>query len=220
VFRDGFPTYGPVFASPTRTTLATVERDGFYAQEWRFVEHVGTHLDAPRHFFNGGRAAPEISPEELIVPAVVIDISSRAADDPDAFVVVDDLARFEKEHGRVPDRAAVLMYSGWEGRVGSEDAYRNIGADGKRHFPGFGLEAVTWLLEERDVACIGVDTLSLDHGPSETFDVHRLLLGADRYGLENLAALQSIPPTGATILVGLVPWEEGSGGPCRVLARW
>lgn len=87
-------------------------------------------------------------------------------------------------------------------------------------FPGFDAEAVDWLLRRRRITAIGVDTLSLDPGPSATFDAHVTLLGADRYGLENLANLDRIPPQGATLIVGLVPWEKGSGGPCRVLAQW
>jgi kynurenine formamidase len=175
-------------------------------------------MDAPGHFTLGGRLSPQITPEELMVPAVVVDISARAAADPDAQVTVDDLKRFERRHGRIPRRSVVCMHSGWEARVGDPVAYRNIGPDGLFHFPGFHVEAVEWLLEKRDIQGIGVDTLSLDFGPSQTFDVHLLLLGADRYGLENLANLKKIPPRGATIFVGLIPWQDGSGGPCRVIA--
>jgi kynurenine formamidase len=215
-FRAGFPVY--TGANPTRRTLVTIERDGFYSQEWTFSEHSGTHLDVPGHFVSGGRLAPALRPEELVVPAVVIDISRRAAADPDAEVTPEDLMRFERRNGRIPSGAGVFMYSGWETRVGDQDAYRNADASGTFHFPGFGLAAVEWLLANRAITCIGVDTLSLDPGNSTTFAVHHTLLGADRYGVENLANLKSIPPRGATAIVGLVPWEEGSGGPARVLA--
>lgn len=216
-FGTRFPIYagGP---SPARATVVTIEREGFYAQRWDFVEHSGTHLDAPGHVVSGGRLVPEIAPEELLAPAVVVDISARAGEDPDAEVTPEDLERFERRHGRIPRRAAVFMYSGWESRVGDQEAYRNRDAQGVHHFPGFGAAAVEWLLDHRDITCIGVDTLSLDVGRSATFDVHRKLLGAGRYGLENLANLKSIPARGTTALVGIVPWEEGSGGPCRVLA--
>jgi kynurenine formamidase len=218
LFRAGFPMY--TGDSPTRRTLVTVERDGFYSQEWTFGEHSGTHMDAPGHFVIGGRLAPEIRPEELWVPAVVIDISRRAARDPDASVEVRDLVRFEQRHGRIPKRAAVFMDSGWAARVDDPVAYKNAGPDGTYHFPGFGIEAVEWLLDRRDITAIGVDTLSLDVGESTTFEVHVTLLGADKYGLENLANLSAIPPRGAKVFVGVIPWEEGSGGPCRVIARY
>ncbi|HZA40649.1 MAG TPA: cyclase family protein, partial [Actinomycetota bacterium] len=88
------------------------------------------------------------------------------------------------------------------------------------HFPGFGIDAVEWLLANRSITGIGVDTLSLDVGASTTFDVHVTLLGADKYGIESLANLSLIPPRGAEAFVGVIPWEEGSGGPCRVVAHW
>jgi len=218
VFRAGFPMY--TGEAPARETLVSIPVNGFYAQRWTFGEHSGTHMDGPGHFTLGGRLSPDITPEELFVPACVIDISDRAAVDPDVVVTVDDLRRFERRHGRIPRGAGVFMHSGWESRVNDPAAYRNLGPDGLFHFPGFGIEAVEWLLERRDIRCIGVDTLSLDNGPSQTFDVHITLLGADRYGLENLANLNRIPARGAEAAVGLIPWEEGSGGPCRVIARW
>jgi kynurenine formamidase len=217
-FRAGFPVYA--FDPPTRRTLVTVEDDGFYSQEWTFGEHSGTHVDAPGHFITDGRRSPQLRPSELIAPLVVIDISERSAVDPDAVVRPKDLRSFERRHGRIPRGALVAMYSGWETRVGDPQAYKNPDASGTFHFPGFGIEAVEWLLAERDIAGIGVDTLSLDHGPSQTFDVHLAVLGADRYGIENLANLNRIPAAGATGFVGLIPWEEGSGGPARVLAVW
>jgi kynurenine formamidase len=218
VFREGFPVY--TGDPPARETFATIPANGFYAQKWTFAEHSGTHMDAPGHFTPGGRLSPQITLRELFVPVCVVDISARVATDPDSVVTVDDLRRFEHRHGRIPRGAGVFMYSGWESRVGDPAAYRNVGPDGKFHFPGFGADAVGWLLERREIQCIGVDTLSLDNGPSQTFDVHKMLLGADRYGLENLANLKTIPARGPEAVVGLVPWEEGSGGPCRVIARW
>jgi kynurenine formamidase len=222
VFRANFPIYGspPQFVSPSRKTIVEVIPDGFYGQEWTFWEHSGTHVDVPGHFVATGRRSPQITPRELIVPIVVIDISSRVASNPDAVVTPDDLRAFERRHGRIPKRALVAMYSGWETRVGDPAAFRNADVSGVFHFPGFGKSAVDWLLTRRRITAIGVDTLSLDHGPSTSFDVHVTLLGADKYGVEALANLKEIPPRGATAYVGLVPWEEGSGGPCRVIANW
>jgi kynurenine formamidase len=218
LFRAGFPMY--TGDPPRKRTLVTIPENGFYAQRWTFGEHSGTHVDAPGHFVVGGRLAPELTPEELLVPAAVIDISRRAARDPDASVEVRDLVRFEERYGRIPRKAAVFMYSGWEKRVDDPAAYKNAGPDGTYHFPGFGIDALEWLLERRDISAIGVDTLSLDVGRSTTFDVHITLLGADKYGLENVANLGLIPGRGAKVFVGLIPWEEGSGGPCRVIARY
>lgn len=218
VFRDGFPVY--TFDPPSRRTLVTIDPDGFYAQEWTFGEHSGTHMDVPGHFVPNGRLAPEISPRELMIPIVVVDIADKAAADPDAVMTVGDIVRFERRHGKIPARAGVFMDSGWAAKVHDPDAFKNPDAGGVYHFPGFGLEAVEFLLSERNITAIGVDTISLDHGPSTTFDVHLTVLGEDKYGIEGLANLSDIPPRGAHAFVGLIPWEEGSGGPCRVLASY
>jgi kynurenine formamidase len=219
VLSEDFPAFTPGEEASRRTTV-TVEEDGFYIQEWRLIEHIGTHVDAPGHFIAGGRLGPDLTVEELVLPAVVVDIAARAARHPDTTVSVDDLRRFERRHGRIPAGAAVLMHSGWAATVGDPAAYRGTDADGVLHFPGFSVEACEWLLRRRRVRCLGVDTLSIDPGESTTFDTHLTLLGADRYGLENLANLQDLPPSGATVVVGLLPLREGSGGPARVLAHW
>jgi kynurenine formamidase len=149
---------------------------------------------------------------------VVIDIADRAARDPDTMVTVDDLRAFERKHGRIPNGAAVLMHSGWGAKVGNTDAYRGTDASGTLHFPGFSGDACTWLLQRRRIQSLGVDTLSIDPGNSETFDAHLVLTGADRYGLENLANLDRLPLRGTTVVVGLIPLEQGSGGPARIFA--
>jgi kynurenine formamidase len=217
-FTAGFPVY--TGNEPARRTIFSIPANGFYSQEWTFAEHSGTHIDAPGHFTAGGRLTPQLRAEELVLPIVVIDISSRARRDPDAVVEPDDLRRFERRHGRIPRGALVAMNSGWDAKIGDDDAFKGTDAGGTYHFPGFGEEAVDELLDERRAAAIGVDTLSLDHGPSTTFGVHVNWLGADNYGVENLANLGDLPPSGATAIVGVIPWDHGSGGPARVLATY
>ena len=214
-----FPAFAPG-EEAARRTVVTIEGDGYYMQEWRIIEHIGTHVDAPGHFTPGGRLAPELQLSELIVPAVVIDIAGRAARDPDTVVTIADLRSFERKHGRIPRDAAVLMYSGWGAKVGDPEAYRGTDAAGTLHFPGFDPDACEWLLRRRGIRSLGVDTLSIDPGNSTTFETHLILTGADRYGLENLANLDRIPKRGATIVVGLIPYEEGSGGQARIFASW
>jgi kynurenine formamidase len=218
VFTEGFPVF--TFDPPASEVLITIPSGGFYAQKWTFGEHSGTHMDAPGHFVEGGRLSPEITLQELIVPIVVIDISARAARDPDTAVTVDDLRRFERRRGRIPDGALVCMDSGWAAKVDDPLEFKGGAAFPDYHFPGFSLEAAMWLAERRDVTGIGVDTISLDPGNSETFPVHVNFLATDRYGLEGLNNLDRIPPEGAVAYVGLIPWEKGSGGPCRVIANW
>jgi kynurenine formamidase len=220
-FREGFPGFLGAPSTLDREVTVTIPANGFYGQTWHFWEHTCTHLDVPAHFVAGGRYSPQMSLEELVGrPLAVIDVKARAATNPDAEVLVSDLIAFERHEGRIKRGSVVAMNSGWAARSGSVAAYRNVGADGRQHFPGFSAAAVEWLVEERDIVAIGVDTLSLDPGRSATFGAHVTLLAADRYGIENLANLDRVPARGASITVGLVPWQQGSGGPARVFADW
>ena len=218
-FREGFPVF-VVGEEPERETIADYATDGFYAQRWTFGEHSGTHMDVPGHFVPGGRLSPEITPPELIAPIVVVNISKKARSNPNAMVELEDLRKFERRHGRIPRGALVAADSGWAEKVDDPAAFKGGPAFPNYNFPGWSEEAALWLVEKRDITGIGIDTLSLDPGNSATFPVHVNFLATDRYGIENLAGLDKVPPRGATAYVGLIPWEEGSGGPCRVIAAW
>jgi Predicted metal-dependent hydrolase len=216
-------TQFPLFpgAAPFRIEQAVShDKDGYYGSILTYWEHSGTHMDAPVHFAPNGLFVDQLRIENLVVPAVVINITEKVRRDPDAVVTPDDIRAWERRYGRIPDNAAVLMASGWGARAGSVEAFRNTDSSGVMHFPGFGKEAIDFLLTERRIAGIGVDTLSLDHGPSKTFAVHYTLLPTNRWGLENLANLESIPPGGATLFVGAPKIASGSGGPTRVMAVW
>jgi kynurenine formamidase len=216
-------TQFPLFpgAAPFRIEQAVShDKDGYYGSILTYWEHSGTHMDAPVHFAPNGLFVDQLRIENLVVPAVVINITEKVRRDPDAVVTPDDIRAWERRYGRIPDNAAVLMASGWGARAGSVEAFRNTDSSGVMHFPGFGKEAIDFLLTERRIAGIGVDTLSLDHGPSTTFAVHYTLLPTNRWGLENLANLESIPPSGATLFVGAPKIASGSGGPTRVMAVW
>jgi len=219
VFAETFPAYTPG-GEAIRKPGTTVADNGYYMQKWEFFEHAGTHIDAPSHFNANGRYVTELKVEELfMVPAAVIDIAARAKRDPDAVVTVEDLRRHERRHGRIENRAAVLMNSGWGAKVSDADAYRGTDSKGL-HFPGFSADATEWLIKRRNIRALGVDTLSIDPGNSATFDAHKVLNGAERYGIENLANVHKLPPSGAHIVVGVTPFKKGSGGPARVLATW
>ncbi len=215
-----FPVF-PGFDPMQIRTLVTVEDDGFYANRWDIGEHTGTHLDAPAHFVAGATTADGIPVAEFVAPLAIVDISEKAADDPDAMVSVDDLTAWEAEHGELPAGAAVMMYSGWEARLSNDpSSFLNQDGPGVPHFPGFSPQAADFLVNERDIKGIGVDTLSLDIGASQTFDVHLTILGAGKWGLENVANLKTLPPAGATLIVGASKVRDASGGPVRLLASW
>jgi kynurenine formamidase len=204
---------------PFREDTAESASTGVRNQRWTFVEHAGTHVDAPSHLFPELADAAQLRAEDLVAPLAVLRLAV-SRDDAEPALDVEALSHHETIHGRIPARAAVFLDTGWDTRFTNPTRFMNVGADGRRRGPGFSAESVAWLIAERDIACIGIDTLSLDIGSSTDLPAHRELLGNGRYGVECLRGLSAVPPSGATVFVGLVPWENGSGGPCRVLAHW
>jgi len=202
------------------TNTATVAKDGFYANKWEVVEHHGTHLDAPAHFIPKGRTAEQVEASTLIVPAAVIDVRERARKNADTLVTIDDIKAWEKAHGRLPKQCCVFLNAGWDAKVGDARAFLGQDTSKTLHFPGYSKEVCEFLLQERDVAGLAVDTLSLDFGASKDFAVHKLWLGAGKWGLECVANLSKLPPAGAVVFVGAPKILGASGGPSRVLAVW
>jgi kynurenine formamidase len=217
VFSTTVPTY-LLGEQPRREDFVTIENDGFYIQRWTFTEHAGTHVDIPAHFMTDGTTVDDYPPELLTGPAVVIDISAKAATNADSALEVDDIESWERINGEIPAGAIVLLYSGWDVYWNDPIDFRNADADDVQHYPGFSAEAATFLIEQRNIKAIGVDTLSLDVGTSATFDVHVAILSAGKYGLEGVANLAAIKDRSATVVVGVPRWESGSGGPARLLA--
>jgi kynurenine formamidase len=184
-------------------------------------EHGGTHLDAPIHFAEKGRTADAIPLEQLIAPAVVIDVANKAAANPDYRLTADDVRAWEAAHGTIAAGTIVLLHTGWGPRWPNRKSYfgdDTPGATDKLHFPSFGEEAAKLLVEERRVAAIGVDTASIDYGQSSDFIVHRIANGANVPGLENIAHLERVPARGAWILALPMKIAGGSGGPVRIVA--
>jgi kynurenine formamidase len=195
-----------------------LKKDGFNLYWWRLVEHAGTHFDAPIHFSENGATADRIDVASLVVPLAVIDVAEKAARDPDYLVSRQDLAEWEARHGRLPDDCCVAMHSGWAQHLSVPAKFTGKDAAGVFHFPGVGPDAAEWLIGERRVVGLAVDTLSLDHGPSKDFGTHRLWLPSGRWGLENVANLDRVPPAGATLVVGLAKVKDATGGPVRLIA--
>jgi kynurenine formamidase len=193
-------------------------KDGYNLNWWRLLEHAGTHLDTPYHFSENGITAERIAAESLVAPLAVVDVVAKANGNADYQVSRDDLAAWERRHGRLPDQCCVAMNSGWARHVADAGKYVGKDSSGVMHFPGFAPAAVEWLLKERKVVGIAVDTLSLDHGPSKDFKSHLLWLPSGRWGLENVANLDKVPANGATLVVGLAKVKDATGGPARLIA--
>ena len=215
---------------PTATTkfelsqLAHGVTDGGYfyaANAFCTPEHGGTHIDAPIHFAEHGWSLGEVPVDRLIAPGVVIDASAAAARDPDYRLTAEAVLAWEQAHGEVPAGAIVLLRTDWSSRWPKALDYLGDDTPGDAsnlHFPAYGAEAARLLVEQRRVAALGVDTASIDHGPSADFSVHQIAAAANVVGLENLTNLDRLPPTGAWIVALPMNIAEGSGGPVRVVA--
>jgi kynurenine formamidase len=199
-------------------TMATVPVDGFYMQHVHEGEHTGSHWGAPAHFQEGGLTADQLDPGDLFLPAVKIDVRDQVAADPDYGVSVADLRRWTRRHGPMPRGAAVILWTGWDARWGT-DAYANLDADGVIHQPGFLPEAVEWLLENRALderGALGTDTFGPDRGIDDTYAVSVMLYDRHRISLENLTNLGSLPSSGAWVLVGGPRNKAGSGSTATI----
>lgn len=196
----------------------TLKRDGANVNWWRVLEHAGTHIDAPFHYAENGAAVEAIPAEQLVVPLAVVDISAPAARNADYALSRSDLAEWEARHGRLPGGCCVAMHAGWAAYAADAARYAGKDAAGAFHFPGIHPDAAEWLIKERRVAGLAVDTLSLDAGSSKDFRTHSIWLPSGRWGLENLANLEQVPPSGATLVVGAPKVKGASGAPARVFA--
>jgi kynurenine formamidase len=201
-----------------REPIATIPLRGVYANRWALTEHIGTHLDAPCHFAEQSVCVSAIPLEDLFADAVVIDVSRRAANDPDTELTVADLDRWIAEHGPLPARCDVLLHSGWDARWPSQLRFSNIDADGTMHFPGFSRGAMERLALAPDVLGVGTDTFSIDPGLDSTYAGHKVLAAAGKWALECVKNLGQLPPRGARIFIGAIPVEAASGSPARVVA--
>jgi kynurenine formamidase len=197
--------------------LDSIAKDGFFAGAFNMPEHFGTHMDAPAHFIDGAATIDKLPPERLILPAVVIDVREEVAKNPDYQVTVEKLEDWESR-GRITPGCAVLLLTGWDKRYSDAHSYRNPDANGHMHFPGFSTEAGKYLVEDRRVAALGIDTLSIDPGKTEIFPVHKVALAHDVFLIENLKDLELLPARGILLFCGALPIQGGSGSPARILA--
>lgn len=199
--------------------MATLEKNGVAANSWRIHEHLGTHIDAPNHFIAGQLSLDQIPLQDLIVPVVVIDISEKARKNSDAELTIIDIQDFEKQYGKIPAHACVMMYSRWDEHV-NDSLFVGLDSKQVKHFPGFSKEAISFLVAERKIAGIGVDVLSFDPGIDERYEGHKLLFAAGKWGVECVANLGKIPKRGATIIVGAPKIANATGGFSRIIAVW
>ena len=186
-------------------------------------EHGGTHIDAPVHFFEGGHTVEEIPLERLMGPAVVVDVSEHVQANADYQISVEDLEQWEIDNRPFPDGAIILFRTGfgayWPDRMrymGTDE--RGAQAVARLHFPGLSSSAAQWLIENRNVSAVGIDTPSIDYGQSQLFETHRALFEKNIPALENVANLDQVPLVGSVVVALPMKIEGGSGGPVRIVA--
>ena len=186
-------------------------------------EHGGTHIDAPIHFAQGHPAVDAIPLSRLLGSAFVIDVTAQSEKNVDYQVTTEDFARFEREHGMIPDNAIVLLRTGFSKRWPDAARYLGTATRGEEgakllHFPGLHPDAARWLVANRRIGAIGIDTASIDYGQSTLFESHRVLYERDVPAFENITALERLPVTGAYVIALPMKIGGGSGAPLRAVA--
>jgi kynurenine formamidase len=208
------------------TVAAGKTEAGYYYSAYQFcaAEHGGTHIDAPVHFSEGNKSVDQLPIEQLIGPAIKLDVSAKAKSDSDYQVSSADFQNWEQLNGRIPDGSIVLIQTGWSEYWNERAKYLGTekrGAEGvaELHFPGLAPEAARWLTENRKINAIGLDTASIDYGQSKLFESHRILMARDIPAFENVANLERLPTRVKLIVALPMKIRGGSGGPLRIVAR-
>jgi kynurenine formamidase len=224
---SGQTLYWPT-AEPFRmdTVNAGYTEAGYYYSAFSVAtaEHGGTHLDAPVHFSEGRQATDEIPLAHTIGPAFLIDVSERALADRDYQIRVEDIEAWERRNGRLPDKAILLFRTGYGRYWPDAESYMGTTLRGPEgvaalHFPGIHPDTARWLVENRYIHAVGIDTPSIDFGRSSLFETHQTLFARDIPAFENVANLDRIPEVGAFVVALPMKIEGGSGGPLRIVAH-
>ena len=203
---------------------AHTDKGYFYAaNRYSASEHGGTHIDAPIHFLEKGKTVDQLSLDQLSGDAIVIDVARKAATNRDYQISVNDIKAFEAKHGRIPKDAIVLFRTGFAKRWPDAKTYlgtseRGQDAVAKLHFPGLHPDAARWLVKNRTIKAVGLDTASIDYGQSKLFESHQVLMAKNIPAFENVASLDKLPPTGSYIAAFPMKIQGGSGSPLRIAA--
>jgi kynurenine formamidase len=217
----------PQFGQTATFALEEISRyddrgPAWYWNNFRTGEHTGTHFDAPIHWVSGKDLddVAQVPPQRLAGPAVVIDKTAEVEENPDFLLDLPDIQKWEADHGPLPEHAWLIYRTGWSTRGGDPTAFANADDRGP-HTPGLTPEAARHLAGT-GILGLGVETVGTDAGQAMGFEppfpCHAMFLGANKYGLTQLANVDKLPVTGAVVIAAPLPIVGGSGSPCRVLA--
>jgi len=202
-------------------TLYDYDKAGFLAEEFSHPGQWGTHIDPPAHFVKGLRTVDQIPVSESLLPLVVLDVHAKVEKNADYVVTLEDVRDWESRHGRIPEGAFVALRTDWSKRWPDDKAIQNTDAGGVSHYPGWSLEVLKFLYEERHITASGHETTDTDPGLATTKDDYSLeayVLGTNHYQIELLANLDQVPEFGALVVVAFPKPKNGSGFPARVFA--
>lgn len=198
---------------------------GYYYSAYKYsaAEHGGTHIDAPVHFAKGQNSVDAIQLEQLIGPAIVVDVTRQSSENRDYLITAGDFKNWERQNGRIDAGTIVLLRTGFgkfypdrKRYLGTEQ--RGDAAVADLHFPGLHPDAARWLIQNRKISAIGLDTASIDYGQSALFESHRILFASNIPALENVANLEKLPVKGFSVIALPMKIKGGSGGPLRIVA--
>lgn len=214
---NGIPTW-PGDPEVLFSKVSSLQNSGYFLRQLSIGEHSATHMNAPSSFSADATSIDEYPPEKLVVPAVVIDVREKAAANADYTFSIEDVLAWEKVHGRVPPAHMVLLYTGWQHRWSSPERFMNFDKDGNPRFPGFLGASTKFLLKERNIAGVGIDTHGVDPGTDQTYETNTRVLASNGIVLECLTHLDKLPPKGITLVIGILRLKDGSGSPVAVTA--
>ncbi|MBI6910249.1 cyclase family protein [Pseudomonas palleroniana] len=197
--------------------VAALEKDGYFLRRFSLGEHSATHMNAPNSFYADAMGIDGYQPEDLVRPAVVVDVRSKTQGNPDYAISPQDIEEWEGQHGPIEPGSVVLIYTGWQHLWHDPVAFFGLDAQGS-HFPGIGEAAIGFLLEQRRIAGVGIDTHGVDPGQSTAFATNRAVLARNGIVLECLTHLDRLPAKGTTLVIGVLGLEGGSGSPASVMA--
>ena len=197
---------------------ADSSKDGYLLRQFSMGEHSGTHLTAPASYFAGGRTVDKYTAGELVLPVAVLDVRNQCGGNPDYALPLEEVLAWEDLHGVIQPGNLVLLNTGWPKRWHDAEAYLGQDPCGGLHFPGFGSDAASYLVNERDAGGLGTDTAGIEPGVDSNLSVSKLVLAQSRIVLENLVNLDRLPATGAVVVVGVLGLVGGSGSPAAVTA--
>jgi kynurenine formamidase len=201
------------------SVVATMAKDGYYLRSFTIGEHSATHMNAPNSFVSGNtQAITSYSPEQRVVPAVVIDVRDKCAANADYQLTKQDVLDWEAKNGQIAQGSFVIMLTGWEDKWSDPQAFINQDAKGNLHFPGFAKATTMWLVSDRRIAGVGIDTHGVDPGSDTSYATNTEMANTHKIAIECMANLDQLPAKGATLILAPLQLQDGSGSPMDIIA--